>query len=169
MVDRDHADEGLDRGRADAGAAIDPPAARRLMVGLLNQHERHVPKVIHSGGSTRTPRRRGFAVPGYAFVAFVAAFVLLIVIVAITPSTPEGESMSTGVAVLILLAFLLLIASPLISGIAGWRGSARGAPVSSRKLDRPSLLAGTASIEDIRVATDVVLDELRAQAHSQPK
>lgn len=48
----------------DALATVDPKAARTLMVGLLNQHERHVPKVIHSGGSTRTPRRRGFAVAG---------------------------------------------------------------------------------------------------------
>lgn len=77
--------------------------------------------------------------------------------------------MSTGVAMLILIAFLLLIASPLIGGIAGWRRSARGAPVSSRKLDRPSLFAGTASIEDIRAATGAVLDELGAQAQPQPK
>lgn len=47
------------RGVCDALAAVDPKAARRLMVGLLNQHQRHVPKVIHSGWFHADPATPG--------------------------------------------------------------------------------------------------------------
>lgn len=152
------------KGLIQALASIDPGAARKLMVRLLNQHKDYVPKTIHSGGVRRMPPSRALSVVGYTVAAFVAAFIVLIVVMLATPDTPNGESMSNGVAVLILLAFLL-IASPFIGGITGWRRSRHAAPVSSRKLDRPSLFAGTASVEDIRAATDVVLDDLRTQPH----